>query len=273
MGRFWGLGQGIGGFGGSEILEQVTAIGVVLPADIGRGFGETIQALGGGMDDLKSSLDSYMTSYQSAVQGAMTPSQAMPDVEAIMGKAGVYMDKWDEWAKRAADVANLGLASPWVPELAKAGIDVTGLSDPQVKAAAALGVQEFYEGYFPSLINWDAVSARMGQDAQTKLNWENILATAPVNLEEGVQPGAPLMMAAFDFAGMGQTGATDFATTFHDTLLGQDWKGGTGSPIAQAIMSGAGAAMKTPSTAFANDMRSYVIGVVKAYFFPEGALP
>lgn len=231
---------------------------------------EAQRAASGGASAYKDALkdmEGYMSDYQSAISGILQPPGA--DLTALEDQMGMHRDTWKENYDRAEalarDTANT-MRQPWFPEfMAETGMP-PGLSVEQAQGFGLNFMREFGMGMRPEAIDWDAFVTAFDEQMTSKLNWQGIMGIGAEQLAAaGLGPENPEVMAAFDFAGAGTMGAIDFAGTFRETLLDQDW-GKAGKDAGAVLVTGFGTALKTPGTTFNNTVRDVIISVVHGYF-------
>lgn len=115
-----------------------------------------------------------MTGHARGAMGSLTFNF---DYASIMDNLGFHQDTWDEPARQAMDVVNLGTASPWYQDM----IDKGRLTPERLakfggdaKAAAAEWIHEFELGMHPEAINMGAANKAMKEGLTKEANWEGL---------------------------------------------------------------------------------------------------
>ncbi len=154
--------------------------------------------------------------------GTGVSQQDMLDTEA-----GRYQDKPLEAARRLADIANQGMASPWAKILVPPA-EVIAQGEAAVKAWASRTQQEVLDLTRPDLVNWDAFIANYKAALDRETGKENTLNIAMQKLgEAGLLSGVDPEQAKATVAQMfgldtPATQAESFATGFAEALGQKD---------------------------------------------------
>lgn len=161
------------------------------------------------------SWDEYASRVRSAVDSILQPTQSV-DLGSMFEQMGLREDAWDEKARRAMDVFNLGTDSPWAESL--------GLSD---KAGAAQWIKDFYMGRMPEQIDWSAFDTALAEANEKTANWERIKEMAyqrasGMGLDSAGVAGALGSMGMGGYLGQGAALAGDLTAGF-DSVSEPQW--------------------------------------------------
>lgn len=191
-----------------------------------------------GWNDLQSAMESYYSSWQSLAATAISPTQSF-DLAALQDQMGMHVDTWDENARRAMDVVNRGLESPWASQM--------GLSSPE---QALQYVQDFYAGRLGAeQYNLDAAVEQVRQQVETQAGQANLQAMLEQALMgAGLGPGNSLVAQALgDPLGIaGTDGANLFGDNFTSAMAAVDFRSPAEDAAAQ-VLAGWTAGMQSPS--------------------------
>lgn len=154
-----------------------------------------------------SAYDDYAQRVRSAIDSILQPTQSF-DVTAQLDAMGLHQDTWDEKARRAMDVFNLGTDSPWAESL--------GLGS---KEEAAQWIKDFYLGRMPEQIDWSAFDRALAEQMEKTANWERIQEmayqrAADMGLDSAGVAGALGSMGIGGYLGQGAAMAGDLTEGF-----------------------------------------------------------
>lgn len=240
-------------------IALLDALGTAAVSTANRHWAEQergAKGAGKAIGDVEAQFKSYLKTFEGAVQGIMTPTMPF-DMTAWQDEMGAHVETWDEYARRAQDVVQLGGASPWADVLGFGGLD-----DQAMRAAAAQSIDDFYSGLMSDQINWEAIANKLKRQVQSKLAWQDILAMAPAELAKyGVSAADADVMKAFgfDMAASGMEAGDDYAASMIATL--QDSGAAlktTGKGLGDAILAGVVSAPSAASSAFVMEVAKVV---------------
>lgn len=210
---------------------------------------------GGAYEDATASLDSYLSAYQSAQQGLLSPTMGA-DITALEDRLGMHTETWDEKAKRALDVVNRGMESPWAAPM--------GLESQQ---EALQYYKDFYAGGLPEEEYGEGMGAAVEQfrsRMEAMIGQQNLQGMFSDALASaGLGPDSALVADAL--GPQGGPAAEAFATAFaaHDWgLVGTN----AGAAIGKTLPGAMTAALKNPTAQITLGVRDLIINVVHQYF-------
>jgi hypothetical protein len=227
-----------------------------------------------------SAYDDYAQRVRSAINSILQPTQSF-DVTAQLDAMGLHQDTWDEKARRAMDVFNLGTDSPWAESL--------GLGS---KEEAAQWIKDFYLGRMPEQIDWSAFDRALAEQMEKTANWERIQEMAYERAAalglggEGVA-GALSSMGIGGYLGQGAAMAGDLTEgfqaaaapqwmtagsedagsyygSFRDSFTESDWLG-LGDAAGEAIKEGILEAASEAGGAFLDELAREISPYVAKY--------
>jgi len=199
-------------------------------------------------NDQEAAMKRYYDTWESEAMAALAPTQAI-DQAALDLAAGIpRAPAFDENARRAADVVNLGAASPWATQ--------AGMTNPQ---EAAQYIEDFYAGKLAEdQYNWDAAIANIEQQRSQASGQQwmlDVLAgkvgmggaggAAGVDLDAALGMGATAAdSAALTAAGM--DAATAFGDQYTAAMASYDFRG-PAETAARGALAGWTAGIKSPA--------------------------
>lgn len=110
------------------------------------------------------------------LRGIMRPTFAF-DLAAEMDKIGRHIDTWDEEARRAMDVVQRGMESPWAQRMLEMGFltpEAIQAQGGDIRAAAAVWIDEFYKGMHPEAIQTKPLADALKGEITKESTWEGI---------------------------------------------------------------------------------------------------
>ena len=116
------------------------------------------------------------------ISGIMTPTMPEAWWKGLLPRK----DEWDEEARRAADVVNLGEGSPWFQHLMETFPTFKSLVEKMgVKEGSAAWVDQFYKFMDPSAINTDRIKQQYTDMMTAAFNKEQIVNAIAADISAG----------------------------------------------------------------------------------------